>query len=206
MGQSVVDLPDPLEHAVPQPLTLPSPAGVDDLLAQMAGDEIDRLLAEADAPRETPAAVHPQKSVPGEAAATPTPVVAGAAEPLAMAGRDTPAGEPAAPVPVAEVVSSEVDLESAMTGDERSALDLPREPSQVALPADGVVFDQDEDDDAPQEADESLPFYLKPLEWLNAPLEALPEGGREAVGKIALLTFFNAMAVLIYVIVFRKHR
>ena len=68
------------------------------------------------------------------------------------------------------------------------------------------TFHEEADDDTPEEIDESLPFYLKPLEWLNAPLEALPEKAREVVGKIALLTFFNAAAVLIYVFVFRKHR
>src|SRR6187551_2698151 len=43
MGQASVDLPDSLE--MPPAAAL---AGTDDLLAQLAGDEIDRLLAEAD--------------------------------------------------------------------------------------------------------------------------------------------------------------
>src|SRR5688500_19219971 len=42
MGKSI-DLPDPLESAS-QPL-----GNADDLLAQLAGEEVDRLLAEADA-------------------------------------------------------------------------------------------------------------------------------------------------------------
>lgn len=42
MGQADTSLPDPLTN--PQP----SPAGTDDLLSQLAGDEIDRLLAEAE--------------------------------------------------------------------------------------------------------------------------------------------------------------
>src|SRR5688572_29729295 len=50
MGQAAVDLPDPLDQQPPA-----SPGGMDDLLAQLAGDEIDRLLAEADAePSPTP--------------------------------------------------------------------------------------------------------------------------------------------------------
>src|SRR5687767_3642509 len=48
MGQTI-DLPDPLEKAAP----LPAPSA-DELLAQLAGDEIDRLLAEADARPEPP--------------------------------------------------------------------------------------------------------------------------------------------------------
>src|SRR3954464_1012368 len=42
MGQATVDLPDPSEMpAAPM-------SSADDLLSQMAGDEIDRLLAEAE--------------------------------------------------------------------------------------------------------------------------------------------------------------
>ena len=44
MGQAVADLPDPLSAA---PV---SSASTDDLLAQLAGEEIERLLAEADEP------------------------------------------------------------------------------------------------------------------------------------------------------------
>jgi hypothetical protein len=44
MGQAAVDLPDPLSAA---PV---SSASTDDLLAQLAGEEIERLLAEADEP------------------------------------------------------------------------------------------------------------------------------------------------------------
>lgn len=48
MGQATADLPDPLE-----PVTAPAaPAAADDLLAQLAGDEIDRLLAEAEVEQE----------------------------------------------------------------------------------------------------------------------------------------------------------
>src|SRR5205085_7155067 len=43
MGQAAVDLPDPLESPPPAANT-----STDDLLAQLAGDEIDRLLAEAE--------------------------------------------------------------------------------------------------------------------------------------------------------------
>lgn len=177
MGKSVVDLPDPLEQSAPEPLTSAAPAGVDDLLAQMAGDEIDRLLAEADAPRETPA----EKPAP---APTRTEAVA-------------------APAPPKIEVNADADDEGATTVAERSALEMPAEP--VAAPEPVADLFTEEEVNAAEEAEDALPFYLKPLAWLNAPLEALPEGAREAVGKIALLTLFNAAAVLIYVVVFRKH-
>lgn len=50
-----------------------------------------------------------------------------------------------------------------------------------------------------------LPFYLRPLEWLSAPLDAFPESVRDVMGKIAILTTVNAVAVLVYVFIFRKH-
>ena len=56
----------------------------------------------------------------------------------------------------------------------------------------------------PIEDDRPLPAYLKPLEWMNAPLEMLPPTLRDVLGQIAILTLVNAIAVLIYVFVFRK--
>jgi hypothetical protein len=50
-----------------------------------------------------------------------------------------------------------------------------------------------------------LPLILKPLEWINAPLDLCPENVREMVGKIAILTMVNAAAVLAYVWMFRRH-
>jgi hypothetical protein len=95
MGKSAVDLPDPLEQSAPEPLTSSAPAGVDDLLAQMAGDEIDRLLAEADTPRETPA----EKPAP------------------------TPIRREAVAAPAAPKTEVDADEEGATTAAERSALE-----------------------------------------------------------------------------------
>jgi hypothetical protein len=41
------------------------------------------------------------------------------------------------------------------------------------------------------------------LELLNAPMRGCSEDLRQGIGKIALLTVFNAAAVLIYVLIFR---
>src|SRR5258706_162577 len=46
MGQATIDLPDPSHHSTPA-----AGPSADDLLAQLAGEEIDRLLAEADVER-----------------------------------------------------------------------------------------------------------------------------------------------------------
>ena len=187
MGKSVVDLPDPLEHGGPEPLTTAAPAGVDDLLAQMAGDEIDRLLAEADNPREVPA----ERPAPVKPVVAPAPVTV---------VTETPAAPPAENLPAA---APDEEEEGATTAAERSALQIPE---TVEAPVQEEALFTEEETSASIADDGALPFYLKPLEWLNAPLEALPEGIRDAVGKIALLTLFNAVAVLIYVLMFRRHR
>jgi hypothetical protein len=100
MGQATVDLPDPLEAPPPSSLS-----GTDDLLAQLAGDEIDRLLAEADLEQKAPAT---KGEAPSDPAATPareassaTPAVTTHAAPVApveAAAKREPAA-PAAPAP-----------------------------------------------------------------------------------------------------------
>jgi hypothetical protein len=209
-----LEIPDPLEHstdAAGPVVSAPSAGGVDDLLAQMAGEEIDRLLAEADAAREE--------------------VAAGATPPLERAADKSAAGPPEEPPPptrealedagasvVNEVITGTdgVELELATSAEERSALELAtssQEPAPIQI--DASIFEDAAEETAPaarvvaeQESapDGSLPFYLKPLEWINAPLVALPDRVRELLGKVALLTFFNAVAVLLYVMIFRKHR
>ena len=63
----------------------------------------------------------------------------------------------------------------------------------------------DEIDAAPQVTLDGAPWYLKPLIWLNAPFAVLPEPVREALGKIGILTFANAIAVFAYLLIFRRH-
>jgi len=48
-------------------------------------------------------------------------------------------------------------------------------------------------------------ILLRPLEWLNAPLNACSDALREALGKVAIMTLINALAILLYVIFLRKH-
>jgi hypothetical protein len=157
MGQAAVDLPDPLEKPKPAPMT-----SADDLLAQLAGDEIDRLLADADTGKE------------------PAPEVAVI---------EVPALD-AAPAPVVEEVEPESAPEVQTGNTERAALaaeELSHE--RVQLP----------------DSDMDVPLILKPLVWLNWPLERFPDQVRETIGKIAVLTMVNSIAVLAYVIIFRRH-
>jgi hypothetical protein len=46
---------------------------------------------------------------------------------------------------------------------------------------------------------------LKPLEWVNAPLSACSDTVRESLGKVAIMTLINALAILLYVVFLRKH-
>jgi hypothetical protein len=43
------------------------------------------------------------------------------------------------------------------------------------------------------------------LEWINAPMDAYPDSLREGLGWIGVVTFLNAIAVLIYVMLFKRH-
>lgn len=262
MGKSI-DLPDPLEASSNTPL-----GNADDLLAQLAGEEVDRLLAEADSdvaargkadaapggagPAEAAITIAPQR--PGEPWRDVTPQSLAQEAPIeaqldelfseidrpappekpapaadeasssvariqagddddddddvkadavmAAAADDLPAGVTLAPVahPPIEAAIVATTTELATTAAERQALAAP-DPADE-LPGPGEI----EALVAPAEADdEPLPVYLKPLAWLNAPLDVLPQGLRDVVGQIAILTFVNAIAVLIYVFVFRKH-
>jgi hypothetical protein len=162
MGQAAVDLPDPLEKPKPAPTT-----SADDLLAQLAGDEIDRLLADADAGK------------------SPTPASSPLEPPILI--ESPPIVAEAAPV-LEEPTPDRGDTE---TGNpERSAL-AASELAQQTM-------------DLP-DLDADVPLFLKPLVWLNSPLEMFPEQFRETLGKIAVLTLVNAIAVLAYVVLFRRH-
>ena len=48
-----------------------------------------------------------------------------------------------------------------------------------------------------------LPLYLRPLEWLSLPLSFCNDGVRDTLGKVAVVTLVNALAILLYVLIFR---
>jgi hypothetical protein len=226
MGQAAVDLPDPLEPTETSDdanassttaVAAPAPApveGADDLLAQLAGEEIDRLLAEADvepAPPKRDASEPDQAIPPAKAVATPpadlgavldnasktaaepveTSAPAGAVEAdnLSVAEReldallsDTPAAPAVAPVAPKEEQTTAVES-AALLGSTASAAPGGRQT----------------DDDGAE------PFLVRVLEWMNAPFAALSDRARDTIGMLAVLTFFNALAVLLYVLMFRRH-
>lgn len=207
MGQATLDLPDPTQGlATPgAPPSADTPANVDDLLAQMAGEEIDRLLSEAD---DTPPTPEPTPGPPAAAAAAapaPAPILETAPPAKVEAPAPVEALPTATPTPAAvpaEPPSAAEEVAKALAEDELAALsqaangDLLGQSADIAQPAAEADTDAD---DAP------LPAYLKPLAWLSLPLDAGPDWMRELVGKVALMTLFNATAVLVYVFLFRRH-
>lgn len=220
MGKAALDLPDPLQ-APPQG----AKTSTDELLAQLAGDEIDRLLAEADAsqPPNSRAPFHvappPRPETEPEAAAeaaAPAPLASQPQEPpvpssttadvsaemdalfSAAIAKDQPAEAAPGDDAAAAVAGAAAEAEAETTAAERAGL----QPRSASFDADGSFAqpapEPEADEDAP------LPLYLRPLEWLNAPLALLPESMRDIVGKIAILTLLNAAAILTYVLVVRR--
>lgn len=236
MGMAALDLPDPLE-APPE-----GPKGsTDDLLAQLAGDEIDRLLAEADAgpavsqalPPIAPTTAAAQDALPERVAA---PAPSGSAPPESPAPppkpseareeisaeldalfsqavtSEAPAADASAPVTnnangspsgavtdAAMKAEAEAELDAATIAAERDGLKTPVGASPLhATHSKAAAALNVEDENAP------LPLYLRPLEWLNAPLALFPESVRDLIGKAAIVTLLNAAAILAYVLVVRR--
>jgi hypothetical protein len=240
MGQAALDLPDPLQQ---------QPAGAssaDDLLSQLAGDEIDRLLTESDtetpdeqlAPEPTPlatptsdlpaidplAAAHAEESVVVEADQEKLTALEheSSAEPGAdlhsVLSTSMDGAPPADPLPAAQI---DIDQHLATDADRVLA------PHTAELKADGIQLKphpaagNDDHEDAGERqgllatmaaeaTDEDiaagpLPIWLRPLEWLNAPMDALSDEARSFLGKAAILTLVNSAAVIAYVMLFRRH-
>jgi hypothetical protein len=162
----------------------------DELLSQLAASEIDRLLAEADGKPGAPA------TPPGAEAAAINSIAASTAEALAD-GPERAALLQAAGFDAPKAPAESTDAASAQpTGDERTALlraagfDM----SKSATPAKN-----------PEPVDRPVPSYLKPLIWINAPLDGLSPAVRPMLGKAGLLTMVNAIGVLAYLYFTRHH-
>jgi hypothetical protein len=268
MGQAAVDLPDPSE--VPN---APANGSADDLLSQLAGDEIDRLLSEAEVEKGPPPSTPPVPPIEqsplsenatadeidrlfaaeaekalapaSPAAAAPAPAApppalaastANAVDDAAAAAQidalfkevvgdkkpaEAPApahsatmpgaviqpqpAEPEAPAPVAKDEASELDDALAKAIPQIKPADSETSAEEKNALADALKSLNSESESSDAAETQTVPFYLKPLIWLNMPMELLPEVIREAVGKIALMTLANSLAILIYVFLFRKH-
>jgi len=210
MGQGSVALPDPLSA------TPVNPGNTDDLLAQLAGEEIERLLAEADEPTGAePRAVKPPEVSPADTATPPSAPL----QPLPQAP------EPSSATPVA-APEEDLELNALFTQIDGTPPPPPvsTPPATVEAPsaADALVEEMLEDAatgghsslasntvvSLPLEQPQAvghLPIYFRVLEWVNRPLTHCSDQTRDLVGKIAILTTVNAAAILAYVIIFRAH-
>lgn len=225
-----------------------SPASTDDLLSQLAGDEIDRLLAEAEGEKpvsspalaETTPPAPVNEAVVESAPQTLTEVAApqsvAADQPVAStvdselaptAIRDdaavnaeldelfkelnADAGDASASAAsfdaVPESAQSDAELPNAVDplqaagNTSVSETDLATSKQEHAALTDSL---HDEDDEAADAGSTSTPVYLKPLEWLNMPMQLVPEASRDLVGKVAIISFMNAVSVLAYLLIFRR--
>jgi hypothetical protein len=165
MGQATVDLPDPL------PETASTPASADDLLSQLAGEEIERLLAEA------------EKDLP------PVATAPAAEGDIAVVAVDAPAvgapqPEPTEPPSTADAAAETLQVAAITPELEEAIANAPESSVSEIDPA------------------RPLPGFLQPLAALSA---AVPPSLRDALGKIAIVTLLNSLAVIIYVVMFR-HR
>jgi hypothetical protein len=250
---ATLDLPDPTE--------LPSePAeprqNADDLIASMADQQIEQMLADADVTPEPEAAtevapslpapddlvdkpaVEPQaaldavkEAVDATTAPDPAPAVDSAPAVEAAADAPTPVEIPAAadgfPSPTIDSIlqstaptahaPSLVDMTSKVATPSRE--DLHDEPLEDSAAAVARELDADKEIHAAEERDAKKWFHVTPrvskalrflaatpllaFQAFNYPFQSLSDRAREIVAAIALMTLFNSIAILIYVIAFR---
>ncbi len=173
-----------------------SPFTNDELLSQLAGKEIDRLLSEVDeqldavmgnsrGPNPAPALVlrkYPDPQHVSEQEAVLADVLAGLEgerENRNFEHQDHEYDEP---------------------GDD---MDYFGTPVEVFERVTGVEATRRKVDLFP-DFSEPTPAVLKPLEWMNAPFEGISQAALGALGKVAIVCFVSAVALLAYVVVLTR--
>lgn len=178
-------LNDPL-HNAPQ-LSL---GNADDLISQLAGEEIDRLIG-PDAPwqpQSAPELDFEPHTAPKAAAPSVDQLTAELDEVFERIRRD----EPVQPPP-------QIDTS---------------EPEPITLPEPVLAMRRFDEPIGPEvEPRRSLiqpleqpplPAILKPIAWLNAPVAQLQGRSRFAVNVVSLLSFAGSVAAFVYVIMLRR--
>jgi hypothetical protein len=153
--------------------------------------DLDQLLAgDAKAPATTEAAANPPAAPEPTAALESTAV----ATPAAVATLETPSGESASPSAATSAPSAEAPASTPGASPEAPADESAQ--ATVASVLDAALADNDRTPPG---------LLVRFLEFLNSPFAAMGDDARESFGKIAIVTTVNAIAILIYVILFRKH-
>jgi hypothetical protein len=173
---------EPRAQSEPELVSKPTPIAetdVEELDARIA-QELDTLFTELNS--DSPPPPPPEK--PQAQAPIVAKAAASAAAP-AMAAPVAPAA-PAAPLDPLEVTA---ELQRQVLGQTLMAA--------LGGPLEGTS--------EPAEKVNRLEILLRPLEWLNKPLSACSDAVREALGKVAIMTLINALAILVYVLFLRGH-
>jgi hypothetical protein len=172
-GSSPVDLPDPLETS--DDLTAGS---TEDLLSQLAGDQIDRLMSG-----------QPRRAIDPDQSSGPVEQLTNQLDNFfeELLQRE---GQPVeAPAPRLQQLEEQDDLSP--TQEELDSL------HGIAFAPPRALFPP-----RPEPAPE--PAYLRPLNWLSDPIESLPTGARWAVGIAAIVCFLAGCGALAYVLMLRQ--
>ena len=168
-------LPDPLDSDPNETHGDP-----DELISQLAGDEIDRLLG-PDTPGWQPAAIAPSRALarkPASSAGPPVEQLAAQLDRVFEKIRQKPQlDEINDPEPVL-VMRRHGEAENDASGEPRNTLIAPLE-------------------------EDPLPALLKPLAWLNTPVIDASRGTRIAVSIVSILTFLFSLGALAYVLMLR---
>jgi hypothetical protein len=186
----------PAKTVAPAPADPAAAANLDDLFAQLAaGDPPPQATVSAPDISPKPAIVDVPASVAAPESVTQAAINAVEADRFAGADAVGLLSELQGNASVATTDATadcEIEPDSAL---DPTSLDDPDDLGQKSLLT------------APMAADEltgELPWYVRVLEWLNSPLAGCSDAAREAMGKIAIITALNALAVLIYVLAFRR--
>jgi hypothetical protein len=191
----------------------------DDLLAQLAGEEVDRLLAEADV-SETPTPEVTDHVDEQEAAALTSMLEESAQKELEQIDRgEKPVAEaeatetPATGTGAQEDVSSQLDqLFAALTTSKKEQEPEPPPSAPVApsrAEAENAAVATEEKaaleeevvqpDEPPMPHENLLVWWARPLAWVNIPFASLSQKTKEKMGWIGVQTIIFALLILAYV-------
>jgi hypothetical protein len=206
MGNSAADLPDLLHPVGPVGGIAGSPApkeaaAADEIISQMADEQIDRLMAAEGGPAGAKAGSavadqSPSAQIMAAAAAVMGP--AGSSPLEAKAGEGAVAGGQAA---MAEAASAAVEEGQKKVAPDPAVQELKQVAESVA--GRGTMRGTVGSGARSLSQKQAPPWLVKSLEWINSPMRDCSEELRQGIGKVALLTIFNAAAVLVYVLIFR---
>ena len=189
-----------------------SPISDDEMLSQLAGNEIARLLAEVD--QQLDSAINGEKQAPAPALALRR--YHGSAAPQLENAADQAADQAAGLTELAD--QEKRDQRKVVVfamDDDRQQQPLDGESAHRHEPVEFVgtpvrVFEQGVAGATMGQRDyfadlaQPVPGWLKPLAWVNAPFEGMSQAALGALGKVAVGMFISAVATLAYVLVLTR--